>query len=86
MSQTKKQSIQEILSSTTIGMVGSWLITMGCLAVFTTPMAIATSTTLACTVWSIVRGYAVRRYFNMKLTQVKEKHTLVAHTHKGDAK
>lgn len=86
MSQTKKQSMKEILSSTTIGMIGSWLITMGCLAVFSTPMAIATSTTLACTVWSIARGYAVRRYFNKQLTQAKEQHTLAAQTHKGEAK
>lgn len=86
MSQSKKQSIKETLSNTSIGMVGSWLITMGCLAVFTSPMAIATSTTLACTVWSIGRGYAVRRYYNKQLTQVKDQHTLAAHTHKGEPK
>lgn len=64
MSQTKKQSLIETASNTTIGMVGSWIITMGCLMFFTTPVGIATSTTILCTVWSIGRGYCVRRYFN----------------------
>lgn len=64
MAQSKRQSMMETLSNTSIGMIGSWLITMGCLMVFTTPIGIATSTTLGCTVWSIARGYFVRRYFN----------------------
>jgi len=66
MSQSKKDSIKEVVCSTTIGMVGSWLITMGCLMIFTTPVGIATSTTILCTIWSISRGYVVRRYFNDK--------------------
>lgn len=66
MAQTKRQSLMETLSNTGVGMVGSWLITMGCLTVFTTPVMIATSTTLGCTVWSIGRGYAIRRYFTNK--------------------
>ena len=66
MAQTKRQSLMETLSNTGVGMIGSWLITMGCLSVFHTPMAIATSTTLGCTVWSIGRGYAIRRYFTNK--------------------
>ena len=66
MKQTKKDSIKEVICSTSIGMVGSWLITMGCLMVFTGPIAIATSTTVLCTVWSLARGYAVRRHFNKK--------------------
>lgn len=64
MAQSKRQSMIETFSNTGIGMAGSWLITMACLTVFTTPVAIATSTTLACTVWSLARGYCVRRYFN----------------------
>lgn len=66
MAQSKKQSLKETLSNTSVGMVGSWLITMGCLTIFTTPIGIATSTTLLCTVWSISRGYCIRRYFNNK--------------------
>lgn len=67
MKQTKKQSLIETCTNTTIGMVGSWLITMGCLMFFTTPVGIATSTTILCTVWSLGRGYVVRRHFNNKL-------------------
>lgn len=68
MKQTKKQSLIETCTNTTIGMVGSWLITIGCLMVFTTPVGIATSTTIFCTVWSLGRGYVVRRHFNNKIT------------------
>lgn len=69
MNQSKKQSLIEVVSNTTIGMVGSWLITMACLMFFTTPVGIATSTTILCTVWSLGRGYVVRRHFNNKATE-----------------
>lgn len=64
MSQSKKQSLIETISNTSIGMIGSWLITMACLMFFTSPVGIATSTTILCTIWSVGRGYCVRRYFN----------------------
>lgn len=67
MKQSRKQSLIETCTNTTIGMVGSWLITLGCLMVFTTPVGIATSTTVLCTIWSLGRGYVVRRHFNSKL-------------------
>lgn len=67
MSQSKKQSLIETCSNTFIGMAGSFGITMVCLAFFTTPWVIAATTTLLCTVWSIGRGYYVRRYFNSKI-------------------
>lgn len=66
MTQSRKQSLIETCTNTTIGMIGSWLITMACLMFFTTPVGIATSTTIACTVWSLGRGYVVRRHFNSK--------------------
>jgi hypothetical protein len=69
--QTKKDSLIETSCNTLIGMVGSWLLTMACLQFFTTAVAIATSTTILCTVWSVVRGYSVRRYFNSKLVEGK---------------
>ena len=67
MSQSKKDSIKEVVCNTTIGMIGSWLITMACLLYFTTPAGIATSTTILCTIWSVGRGYAMRRYFNNRV-------------------
>ena len=66
MSQSKKDSIKEVACSTAIGMIGSWLLTMACLMFFTGPIAIATSTTILCTVWSLGRGYVIRRHFNNK--------------------
>lgn len=64
MSQSKKQSLKETLTNTFIGMAGSWLLMMLCMTFFTTPVAIATVSTVLCTAWSIARGYTIRRYFN----------------------
>lgn len=65
--QSKKQSLKEVLLGTFTGMAGSFAITMLCLQVFSGSVAIAASTTVLCTVWSILRGYTIRRYFNRKL-------------------
>lgn len=79
MTQSKKQSLKETLTNTFTGMAGSFAITMVCLWVFTFDISftvfdykvvivkevvVAAATTLLCTVWSIGRGYAIRRYFN----------------------
>jgi hypothetical protein len=64
MTQSKKQSLKETLSNTGIGMVGSWIITMITFH-FIKDITMASSVaTVGCTVWSIGRGYCVRRYFN----------------------
>lgn len=62
--QTKRQSLKETLTNTFVGMAGSFAITMLCLQVFSNNTMIAVATTLLCTVWSILRGYSIRRYFN----------------------
>lgn len=67
--QSKKQSLIETLSNTFLGMLGSFGITMGVLALFTQHWVIGVVTTVLCTVWSIARGYYVRRYFNKKHAQ-----------------
>jgi hypothetical protein len=64
MSQTKAQSLKETLSNTFIGTLGSFLITWVTLHFITNIVLASAITTIACTVWSIGRGYAVRRYFN----------------------
>lgn len=69
--QSKKDSMKEVITNTFIGMAGSWLLTMLCLQFFTTAVAVATSTTIACTVWSLVRGYSVRRFYNSKVVGEK---------------
>lgn len=72
MTQTKRQSLIETLTSTFTGMIGSWLITMACLYNITDKTTAATVTVIGCTVWSLVRGYAVRRYFNNVVAQNAE--------------
>lgn len=69
MSQSKKQSLKETLTNTFTGMLGSFAITMICLKIFEQEVAIAASTTILCTVWSIVRGYTIRRYYNRKVSK-----------------
>lgn len=68
--QTKRQSLKETLTNTFIGMAGSFAITMLCLQVFSAEVAIAASTTFLCTVWSIVRGYTIRRYYESKRVKI----------------
>lgn len=70
--QSKKQSLKETLTNTFTGMAGSFAITMICLKIFTDPLAIAASTTVLCTLWSIGRGYTIRRYFNKKVEGLHE--------------
>jgi hypothetical protein len=67
MAQSKVQTMKEVASGTSLGMIGSWLITMGSIYLFPLdPVQAATVATIGCTVWSVTRGYAVRRYFNSK--------------------
>lgn len=62
--QSRKASLAETLTSTTLGFVGSLCITWACVAgISNTGLAVTTATAL-CTVWSIARGYHVRRFFN----------------------
>lgn len=64
MSQSKRQSLKETLTNTFVGTAGSFLITMLVLQVLQNDVAIAAVTTIMCTIWSIGRGYTIRRYFN----------------------
>ncbi|UIS24655.1 hypothetical protein S21ZY_093 [Pseudomonas phage ZY21] len=54
----------EIAANTGIGFVGSWLIARACVHYVNDPVALTTSITVICTVWSLLRGYFLRRYFN----------------------
>lgn len=64
MSQSKKQSMVEVTSNTFIGMIGSWIITFSVISTIKTPSIAAATTVILCTIWSLVRGYYVRRHFN----------------------
>lgn len=64
MSQTRAQSAVEVATNTVTGFVGSWLITYVVMTVVTERAAATTVTVLCCTVWSLVRGWMIRRSFN----------------------
>lgn len=64
--QSKKGTMIEIAFNTGIGLVGSWLITYSVMHLDLDPVVAATIVCVACTIWSIVRGYCIRRYFNSK--------------------
>lgn len=66
--QTRRQSIIEVTTNTAIGMVGSWLITYACMTLIADRTTAATVTVIGCTVWSLVRGYWIRRRFNGRAT------------------
>lgn len=67
--QTKRQTVVEVLTGTFTGMLGSWLISLGWLHFSPYGAAVdATAITALCTVWSLVRGYVVRRCFNRAAT------------------
>lgn len=65
-SQSRKQSCIEVATGTGIGMVGSWLISFASYACIESLPLATTAATAGCTVWSLVRGYCVRRYFNAR--------------------
>lgn len=69
--QSRKQSIIETCTNTGVGFVGSLLITWICISYINNPGAAAITSTVACTVWSLVRGYTLRRHFN-KVEFLKE--------------
>lgn len=65
MSQSKRHSAMETATNTAVGFVGSYFITFGCLHIAGADLATQTLyATLGCTVWSLARGYFLRRVFN----------------------
>ena len=69
MTQSRLQSFLEANLNTFVGFVGSmlmWEFVIKPLWGFTTSFADSLTITCIFTVWSIVRGYCIRRYFNRK--------------------
>lgn len=62
--QSKWLTTLEVLTNTFTGLLGSWLITLYFIRGGGNPIETATMITLLCTVWSILRGYVIRRIFN----------------------
>ncbi len=61
--QSRKHSLLEVCLSTAIGFLGSWLIAELSMVYHTGLVSVAFEITVWCTVWSIARGYALRRWF-----------------------
>ncbi len=66
MSQTPTQSAFEVGTNTVLGLVGSWFICYASMVLFSDRGAAAAAAVAGCTVWSLVRGYALRRYFERR--------------------
>lgn len=65
MSQSKRHSAVETATNTAVGFVGSYFITFACFHLEGADLATKTLyATLGCTVWSLLRGYYLRRVFN----------------------
>jgi hypothetical protein len=64
--QSRRQSIIEVVTNTFAGTVGSWLISYVAMTLIESRAIAATVTVIGCTVWSLARGYGIRRAFNRK--------------------
>ena len=66
--QSKKQSLIESLTSTTIGIIIGILLNLTILPIFGYPVSLADSLwiSLIFTAISVIRGYIIRRWFNSK--------------------
>ena len=74
MSQSRLQSFVEANLNTFVGFIGSmlvWGFVVEPLWGFSTSFLDNLSITCIFTVWSIIRGYTIRRYFNRKLHATK---------------
>ena len=62
--QSKRLAILEVSTNTFTGLIGSWLITFYFVSGIRTPIETASIITATCTIWSLLRGYVIRRIFN----------------------
>lgn len=67
--QTHRQSVIEVFTDTFVGTIGSWLITYATFSNVANTAFASSITVLACTVWSLVRGYYIRRRFEKLYSQ-----------------
>lgn len=61
--QTRRQSLIETATNTSVGCLGAFIIIWTCIKCISEPEIAALTATTVCTVWSLIRGYAIRRYF-----------------------
>ncbi len=61
--QSRLHSVIEVFLNTAIGFLGSWIITELTLRWHLSPVTLGLEIVIWCTVWSLVRGYVLRRWF-----------------------
>jgi len=66
MAQSRKHSVIEVCSNTGLGFIGSWIITFLVMLYVIDKAVAATTSVILCTIWSLIRGYFVRRHFASK--------------------
>lgn len=64
--QTRKEIMREVNTNIIIGVLGSFLITYLCTLTLKNPLVISIVSVVGCTIWSYVRNYSIRSYFNQK--------------------
>jgi len=69
MSQTPKQIAEEVLVNTTVGMVGSWIISFTVILYVESAFIASSLTVVLCTLWSLLRNYTVRHHYNRKYSR-----------------
>ncbi len=66
MSQSRKDSMLEAWVNIAFGAVIAWLITYTATTYVHDTKIAATISVIGCTIWSFIRQYFVRRYFNAR--------------------
>ncbi len=64
MSQSRKDSMLEAWVNIAFGAIIAWVITYTATTYVDDPKIAATISVIGCTIWSYIRQYFVRRYFN----------------------
>ena len=64
--QTKTESMMETAANTVGGLIISWLITLTVINLHLDPIYGATLISVLCFIWSLLRSYLLRRYFNKR--------------------
>ena len=67
--QTKKESHKEVMVNQIVGIIGGWLIVYFLFPLFDylEQGLVATISTIIFFIWSYLRSYGLRRYFNRRL-------------------
>ena len=67
MSQSRKDSMLEAWVNIAFGAIVAWIITYTATTYVDDTKLAATISVIGCTVWSFIRQYFVRRYFNARI-------------------